>query len=442
MYVYGGPPTSLLACRPLSVDSLTASLDDGRRAALEAVRSLAFEAGVAVYLVGGPVRDALLGSPLLDLDFSVVGDAIGLARRVAEVLDGRVTTHSRFGTATVAFVERRIDLVTARRETYAQPGQLPQVAPGSIADDLARRDFTINAMALPLSPDGPGILELHGGLDDLEAGLIRSLHRGSFVDDPTRLLRAVRYEQRFGFRIEQDSLADMTACVAGGYMDGVSGDRWRHELERILEEHYPGPPLSRASELGLLAGIHPSLAKASSGGLRKLSPLTGESRLPIEPEADDWLAALFSPLTFPEAESVIQGLRLSGRRAVLARDTIAVRESEPEIRAASQRLSELSGLLSGLEPASVTAWAKLTDDSSVAAALRRYADELRHVRPCLSGETLLEMGVPQGPLVGAILAGLRDARLDGLVNSKDEEAALAQEWLSRHRAKISGQSLL
>ena len=376
--------------------------------------------------MGGPVRDALLGAPVLDLDFSVVGDAIDLARRAARVLNGRITSHSRFGTATVVVGESRIDLVTARRETYAHPGQLPRVTPGSIADDLARRDFTINAMALPLGQDGCGVLAPHGGLDDLEACVIRSLHRRSFVDDPTRLLRAVRYEQRFGFRIEQDTLADMAACAAAGHMDAVSGDRWRHELERILDEDDPGSALLRAGELGLLAGIHPSLW---GRGAQLCAPTVEASY--EQPQADDWLAALFSPLTATEGEGVIQRLRLSGRRAALARDTIVLRDSEPDILAAAGRPSRLTVMLSALEPSAVSAWAKLTGDPAVSHALRRYIEELRFVRPRLSGNDLLAMGVPQGPEVGEILAKLRDARLDGLTDGRKSEKALVREWLSR-----------
>ena len=445
--------TAILACESLSADLLAAGLDGGQGWAFEAVRQVAGESGLAVYLVGGPVRDALLGWPLLDLDFAVEGDAPGLARRVAERLTGgcsrdvRVTAHARFGTATVAFDscaedgERdrgRIDLVTARRESYPRPGQLPCVTPGSIGDDLARRDFSINAMALPLTATGEGaeggLLDPLGGLDDLRAGIVRVLHRRSFVDDPTRLLRAVRYEQRFGFRIERATLSAMAGAVAKGCMDAVSGDRWRHELERILDEANPVAPLQRAAELGVLAGLHPSLGKHGAG-LRGLVALSCDRELKGERVGpDECLAALFSPLSAVEGEGVIRRLRLSGRRAALSRDTIELRESEPQIRACAGTPSELARMLAGRELAAVSAWAALTADPLVAAALRRYAGELRLVKPELSGAALLDMGVREGPLVGEILARLRDARLDGAVNSRDEETALARALLGRARA--------
>ena len=228
---------------------------------MDEVRRLSENSEQRVYLVGGSVRDALLGAPVLDLDFSVEGDAAGLARLLAGSLGGKVTSHRRFGTATVFAGDCRVDLVTARKETYPSPGVLPLVTPGDIADDLARRDFSVNAMALPLFQRDADVFDPHGGLDDLEEGIIRSLHRLSFRDDPTRMMRAVRYEQRFGFRMDETTLGDMVSCVASGNMDAVSGDRWRHELQRILDEANPGPALARAAELGLMAGIHPALGK-------------------------------------------------------------------------------------------------------------------------------------------------------------------------------------
>ena len=410
---------------------MSETLDAKLRTALETVCQVAGEAGLPVYLVGGPVRDALLGVPVLDLDFSVVGDAVALAKRLSARIGGHITAHARFGTATVTVAGTRIDLVTARRETYAGPGHLPLVQPGSIEDDLARRDFSIDAMALRLLPDGEGLIDPLGGLDDLDAGLVRALHPKSFADDPTRMLRAVRYEQRFGFRIDSRTLEYMSAAIAAGHMDAVSGDRWRHELNRILDETNPGPPLLRAAELGLLTGIHPCLRKVNATkdeGLGKLA-----SRSVGSTEAEDWLAALFSPLTASEAEEVIQRLRLSGRRAAVGRDTIVIRELEPQVRATSAQPSQLSGMLDALEPAAVSAWAKLAGDPVVSAVLTRYADELRYVRPRLSGAALLEMGVPQGPEVGEILTRLRNARLDGEVTAEEDEKALVRGLLARSR---------
>ena len=419
--------TAVLARCSLDADSLAAGLDDGQRKAFEAVRELARETAAQVYLVGGPVRDALLGVPVLDLDFAVEGDATVLARMLAgrlalrQAQDERVTAHARFGTATISIEGLRVDLVTARRESYRRPGALPEVTPGSIGDDLARRDFSVNAMALPLWPPDGGVLDPLGGRDDMKAGVVRALHPLSFVDDPTRMMRAVRYEQRFGFSIQKETLDAMSSAVSDGFMDAVSGDRWRRELERILDESNPVAPLLRAVELGLLSGLHPVFGKL---GMDAIAPLPGG----VGP--DECLAVMFSAFSKADGESVIRRLRLTGRQAAIARDTIRLKESEPQIRAAAVRASELVRLLEGRGPEAVSAWAGLTADPVVAEALRYYAGELRFVKPELSGAALVGMGVPQGPLVGDILARLRDARLDGEANSIDEEMAFARGLLT------------
>ena len=432
------PLTAAFARCSLNADSFAAALDSGQRKAFEAVRQLALERGVRVYLVGGPVRDALLGAPVVDLDFSVEGDAPGLARMLADRLDGRVTAHARFGTATVFLGTIRLDLVTARRERYRQPGALPQVEPGSIGDDLARRDFTINAMALPLSLPNAGVLDPLGGLDDLQAGIVRILHPLSFVDDPTRMLRAVRYEQRFGFCVEEGTQDAMSNAVTAGYMDVVSGDRWRHELERILEEVDPIAPLLRAVELGLLAGLHPALGKAEESGDAGLWRMKTLREAKGDVGQDHCWAALFAPLTTSESEGVIQRLNLDGRRAALARDTIGLRDSEREILGSAERPSELARMLESRDSKAVMAWAELTSDEVVAEALKRYATELRFVRPRLSGADLLAMGAAEGPELGKILDSLRDGQLDGRLSNAEEERALAREllaWVSVEPAK-------
>ena len=453
-----------------------------------------------MFLVGGPVRDALLGLAVADLDFSVEGDAIALARKLARRLGGKVTAHSRFGTATVSFQHPvsgspdfsrrtpatggglvRIDLVSARRESYPMPGRLPVVERGDIADDLARRDFSINAMALPLAPPSfpplrggmdkgvapikggmdKGVLDTHGGgmsegvvplrggmgkgaldplggLEDLEAGVVRVLHRLSFVDDPTRMMRAVRYEQRLGFEIAPDTLSLMADALANKGMDTVSGDRWRHELEKILGEKAPVAPLRRAAELGLLAGLHPAFEKLADGEyavFRRLDDIRRESG---HVTGGMCLAALFAPLSAPETEGVIQRLRLTGQRAAIARDTIVLRDSEEGIgrlvQRGADRPSGLARHLSGLDAEAVAAWAELTGDAEVAGVLRRYARELREVKQAVKGGDLLAMGAVKGPMVGDLLETLRDARLDGLVSSDEEERAMARELVARKLA--------
>ena len=418
-----------LADRSLSLPSLAETLDYAGREVLESVCELAIRSGLRVFLVGGPVRDALLDAPVSDLDFSVEGDAVAFARQIASETGGDITAHSRFGTATVLAGETRVDLVTARGENYSRPGQLPEVWPGSIADDLARRDFTINAMAFPIAPGDGSLLDPLGGLDDLESGTVRVLHPRSFVDDPTRMFRAVRYEQRFGFRIAETTLECMRSAICGDLMDAVSGDRWRHEIERSLDELDPGKSLLRASEMGLLTGLDPALVRDS--GLKALATCRGRD-VGRDVLADEWLAAMFAPLTIIEGEALIERLRLSGQRATLARDTIVLEGKKPQVRSASGSPSELFHLLAGIDPVAIAFHSRVAQDRQVTESLCTYLKELQYTRPSLTGDHLLDIGVPQGPVVGEILSRLRDARLDGVVSSEDEERALAREWLTRN----------
>jgi tRNA nucleotidyltransferase (CCA-adding enzyme) len=215
-----------------------------------------------LYLVGGVVRDLLLGqiSDAYDLDLVVEGDAVGLAGEFAEKVGGKLTAHLMFNTAKIELANCTIDIAMARTETYAKPGALPVVTSGPLKTDLFRRDFTINAMAVCLSPDNYGeLIDLYGGLKDLKAKKIRILHDRSFTDDATRIWRAVRYEQRLGFRIEPETLALLKRDLY----------RLRHELELVLKEKEPEKCLLRADELGVLKELHPSL------------------------KADDWLAIQF-----------------------------------------------------------------------------------------------------------------------------------------------------
>ena len=417
-----------LASHSLSLSMLAAALDDERRKALESVCRLATDEDLRVFLVGGPVRDAILGAPVLDLDFSVEGDAVSLARRLAEQTGSSFSAHSRFGTATVLMGDIRLDLVTARGESYSQPGQLPEVRPSSIADDLARRDFAINAMALPVVKDtarSGSLIDPMGGRADLESGIVRVLHQCSFIDDPTRMFRAVRYEQRFGFAIDNRTLDCMDSVISTGLMGAVSGDRWRHEIERILDEVNPGPMFLRAAQLGLFTSLHPALEK--SNVLEALGACRDDS---VQP--DEWLAALFAPLSIAEGEAVIDRLRLSGRRATLARDTIGLAARERQIGLAAGSRSELFRLLVDFDPVAVAFLARTTRDGMVAGALIAYLEELQFVHSILTGNQLLDIGIPQGPMVGEILSRIRDARLDGIVSSEDEERALARELLARN----------
>ena len=407
------------------LSSLNRSLPPLTAALLASIREEARNAGLALYLVGGPVRDLLLDRPVKDLDLVVEGDAQGLASTIAAKLKGKVLSRSQFGTAAVRFGDQSLDLVTARRETYPRPGALPKVTPSSIEDDLARRDFTINSMAIPLSGASLGdVLDPHDGRADLAAGLVRFLHENSFVDDPTRILRALRYEQRLDFHLEALTERRLVEALGHGAMDTLSGDRLRRELAVMLREAEPHRALGRSAELGVLAAIHPTLRDDSAVATLAAS---GENISPLE-----YLAALSFPLSPEDGKSLVHRLRMPATWERVVTDTIAVRhDSVPHIAGRPNvTRSALYRTLEPYVPEALRVNALMAEDSVIKKGLEAYLEDLRYVNVILRGADLVSIGFPQGPLVGEVLLELRWARLDGGVTTREDEIRYAEEYLA------------
>ena len=390
---------------------------------LNALRRCAVDQAMPLYLVGGPVRDAMMGLPVHDLDFVLEGDAPALAREVAAELGGDVVSHHAFGTASVNLGPDRMDIVTARRETYPYPGSLPQVYPGTIEDDLARRDFSINAMAVRLGAAHEGPIDPHGGLADLKAGIVRALHPGSFADDPTRIFRAARYEKRLGFRIETETLLWMKEAVASGRIQRLTPDRVRHEIEHILEERSPGPPLSRLAELGVLSQLAPEFCSLPVAEL--LTSATGEATPML------YLAALAYPLTPAQVEILIGRLNMPNSWARVARDAVVLREIEGELASPAISNSRVAHLLLGKSEDAIRAAALVSHSPVIAQLLEDFLVNLRLLFPKSDGNDMLALGVPPGPCVGRMLRELTDAKLDGLVNTIEDERRFVREALAR-----------
>lgn len=388
---------------------------DGHRFVLDCAARIAEESGLEAYLVGGPVRDHLLGVITTDLDITVVGDAMAVAERLAAEIQGRLTVHQRFGTATVTAGSLTIDLVTARREAYPSPGALPNVEPGGIADDLARRDFTINAMAMPLPATSTRLVDPHNGSADLKAGLIRVLHDGSFRDDPTRILRAVRYAARFGFAIERETADLMEEALSARALSTLTGDRLRHELERTFHEQDPIAPLQLADNHEILSAIHPALTA------RHLPAATSE---PVAPLA--WLAALVWPLDAKEGAALNARLNAPSDWARVIRDTARIRQLSPALGDASKP-SEVCSLLDDLAPDALRG-TLIMGGGPARDRIHSYLSDWWSVAPRLRGHDLLALGVPAGPEMGATLRELRRARLDGETHSVQDEQELARKW--------------
>ena len=385
---------------------------------------LADSRGESLYLVGGPVRDLLLGKTSFDLDLAVTGDAVALA---LQLLPDKLTVHKRFSTAKLKWRGWSIDLASARSESYARPGSLPSVRPGRLSDDLLRRDFAINAMAIALNPNGYGeLIDLYGGMVDLEQGLIRILHEKSFIDDATRIWRGIRYEQRLGFKLEARTLKLLKRDVA--MLNTISGDRIRYELECALNEEHPEKVFSRAQELGALSSLHPSLK--GDNWLEKVFKQAVRLYSPGPPPPGLYMALLTYRLSDEEKGQFISKLKLKKLLAGALKDSGSLKDSLKLLADVKLKPSRVYQLLHGYSTVAITANLLASDSAVVKKQLKLFLDKLRYVKPELSGDDLKKMGITPGPGFKEILNRLQEARLDGEVASKEDEERLVREWLA------------
>ncbi|KPJ51884.1 MAG: hypothetical protein AMJ37_03950, partial [Dehalococcoidia bacterium DG_18] len=334
--------------------------------------------------------------------------------------------HHKFGTAKFRRGSLNIDLVTARSETYAKPGALPTVQPGTIRDDLLRRDFSINAMAIDLSPGSFGqLLDPHGGRSDLEQGrIIRILHKRSFIDDATRILRALRYEHRLGFKLEKNT--ERLLRKHKSMLDTISGDRVRHEFELILKEDSPEQILERAQALGVLRQLHPALR-----GNGWLAERFGEARQKAIADPALYLLLLVYYLSEEEIERFIARLNIVGELERNMRQMPRLKGDLPALADHALLPSSIYRLLKHYPPGTIAACALAGDFPIVRSHLERYLNQLRYVNTFLDGEDLKRLGVKPGPRLGRVLAKLREAKLDGQVSTREEEEALARKLLGK-----------
>lgn len=431
---------------PSTMDDGPSMMDDGHvddgQVVLERLRELpggpqllavAHECGGGVELVGGAVRDILLGLVPRELDTLVEGDAQVVLDRLAELLDGTVTLHERFGTALVRAPGVCVDLVRARGESYTAPGALPDVWEGTLEEDLHRRDFTVNAIAVALDGDRPGEMRAaERALEDLREGRLRVLHDRSFLDDPTRLLRIARYAARLGFEIERHTRTLLAQALENGALATLSGARIGAELRLALAEADPIAAIEEMCRLELLIALN--------GGLVFDGPLVRRAigLLPADGGRDDLLVLasllvdivkdwggasgepayeLLSDWQFPAHDR--------DRAVAAAAASTRLVDELPSARSASQ----LHALAHGA-PLEGVALAGAMGDPECATAAERWLSQTRHVRLAISGADLLEAGVPQGPEIGgrldAALALLLDGRLDDTRDAQLQAALEAQ----------------
>lgn len=388
-------------------------------------RALARERGIALYLVGGAVRDLLLGRSSVDVDLVVETDAAGFARELARRLGGTLKLHGKFGTAVLETPDGgKLDVATARAEDYDRPGALPRVRPGAIEDDLARRDFTVNAMALEIArAKTPRFLDPFDGAADLRRRLIRMLHPRSPVDDPTRAIRAVRYANRLEFRIESRTRGWIRAAVREGALDGVSGDRLRREIALLFSERNRADAARAMDALGLAAAVHPGL-RFDARAARRLR--AAERTAEKEGSRATWLVYLLAWMgetSEAAADAVAGRLSLPGRPARIVR---AWPRTERALSAADRESpSKLGAKLEGLSDDEVIAAAAMLPPPArrrLLAARRALPDLQLRIR----GKDLVAAGVPPGPAIGRALSATLTARRDGAIRP-EEELAFALE---------------
>ena len=413
------------------LESVDALLPEEVRAAVREIGALAEDEGVRAYVVGGFVRDMLLGRPNVDVDVVVEGDGIAFADLAARRLGGRVKAHMRFGTAVLVLSRSlHLDVTSARSEYYTRPGALPTVERSSLRQDLLRRDFSINAMAASIEPAEFGeIADPFGGLRDLRRGVIRALHSLSFVEDPTRIMRAARFERRFGFAMEPSTAELARHAVGMGLLGDISGARLRQELFAILAEEPARSPLERLYELGALAMLLPDGAdtKAALRDVAACEEALAEAAWCLErsPRRVTALLAALAGRCEPKAvEHWVRWLRVGRENA---RAPVQLSERAPHLlrvlgSAAAMRDSRLHGVLAGLDPETLV-YLRARGGVHVRTRIDRYVTLLAPVKLEVTGDDLTSMGAQPSHAYSAILAQVLADRLDGVVAGRDAELA-------------------
>lgn len=410
---------------------------------LREIGQLGDERGCQVYVVGGVVRDLLLGHITLDLDLTVEGDGIACARLVADRYGAGLAVFERFATARLTFPDGvKMDIATTRRESYAQPAVLPTVQPASIEEDLYRRDFTINAIAMQLNPGQFGhLLDAYGGQRDLRARTIRVLHVGSFQDDPTRIFRAIRFEQRYGFRLERTTSRLLAQAASTNLIQQLSGPRLQNEIQLLFAEHNPVRAIARLAQLKLLRFLH-----------RRLCYTTNVRRVVTAvPKALAWWARRFTDSVVDRPIVYLMALSSESSPAVVAamiRRFALSRVHAENVSAGGSRIDRALKQLTNkgtVRPSQVyRLLADLSDEALVLLLAKQVGRQhgvrlsllKRHlltyvknrtVKTALTGLDLQSMGLKPGPQYKTILGKLLDARIDGMITTEAEERAFVQK---------------
>lgn len=410
---------------------------------LRAAGQVARETAMPAYAVGGFIRDLLLGRPNLDIDVVVEGDGLIFAAMLAPRLGARMEPVPRFGTAHLFLPSGvRVDIATARREFYEYAAALPKVEQGNLRDDLYRRDFSINAMAVRLTPAGLGdLVDFFGGYSDLKAGLVRALHSLSFVEDPTRILRAVRFAARYGLNPERETERLAVEAVEGGFVERVSHDRLRNELLLILREEGAPSCLAALHRLGALRRLLPEVewspeaqewvrwaqlflaGRGPAGG--PLPPAVQLLRKQVDPTLL-YTTVLGAAARVQDVPAFVHRLRLQRKPTAALLHALSLwREAQAALAAPGLQPSEVVSVLDGWPPEGLALLWLLGGSNRAGDRVRAYWSQYRKVRPSITSKDLQQAGIPPGRAFGLALTEVKRAKLDGRVRGREQELALA-----------------
>jgi len=398
--------------------------------------------GFKIYLVGGVVRDLILRKDVFDLDIVVEGDAISFADKLAKDIKAEFIRHHAFGTATVYFGKHKIDFATARQEKYSHWGVLPKVKPAELSKDLFRRDFTINAMAISLNREDYGkLIDLYNGLTDLRKGLIRILHDLSFLDDPTRILRAIRFEQRFGFRIEpktfkllKDALSKKALCLPGPH-------RLRDELTLMLKEPKPYRYIRRVNELSGFNFIDSSikLNKEKSKLLLRIEKAISEyNRGPkLSRSIDSWivyLSGLLHSLSQAKLSKVLSDFGFRKGERIIVKST---KQGLRKIAKLNQvkKPHRIYKALNDYSFESILFFYSYYSDKSLRKSIKYFLKHLVNIRLKVKGRDLKKRGVIPSRLYSKILKRLLDEKIDNSLSTKKEELLVLDRIVGKIKPK-------
>jgi tRNA nucleotidyltransferase (CCA-adding enzyme) len=410
---------------------------------LKTIGEVAHEMGYGAYVIGGFVRDLFLYRPNEDIDIVIEGDGIRFAKRYAKLFTARVHSHKKFNTAVIIFRDGfKIDVASARLEHYQFPAALPDVEMSSIKLDLFRRDFTINTLAIQLNPGSfAKLIDFYSAQKDIKDRVVRVLHNLSFVEDPTRVFRAIRFEQRFGFTIGKLTESLIENAVKMDFFKRLSGRRVFSELRQILEEENPVRAVGRLQDYNLLKVIHPSIEYSKDlidrlNAVKKV--ISWHDLLFLEESYIKWVIyfmALIRHLDRRTSQNICQRLELPPRLLKLLCNSRFESERCLPVLKKSKKLpnSELYRLLHGFRTELILYMMAMAETKSIKKYLSFYYTQLRSIKTTVNGKDLLKLGLKQGPAIRKTLDVVLSAKLNGEVKTRREELAFAAETISKSR---------